>query len=381
MAKNSARELKLNMLFPESSRVLLTGTGRQFIERIGLEAARRAVLGVLVGENLRDQTEPLTRQRLAQVSGGIIALFVAGLLENKNFTDQLSDLAIEQIANSRGDTASRWLGQWLIGLTEKSTQNVLRSQDRIERYVSDFESAIEQAASECRSEIGDLSMTLGFIEDGKGQRVELDWRAIAKLTTAIGSQTLTIRGSEKSMYGKLFERLILGSILTILGFERQNSKALTRRTKVFWLSDSSDSRESDATLLVRPGTLARFDIGFIGRGNSEISKDKLTRFGHEIKLAGKTHNSTTFIIVDRLPTTSKTLASAQAIGAEIIQMSMQHWSRDLAQRLGQHYHFRHELQRMPDRKITSYLESKLATIKLQDFLTGISTEPAPEQSE
>ncbi len=303
-----------------------------------------------------------------------MALFVNGLLENKNFIDELSPLAIHQITNAKGDTASRWLGQWLVGLTEKSTQNVLRSHDRIERYVSDFESAIEQAAQKCRAEIGDMTMTLGFAEDKNGRRVELDWKAVARLTTAIGSQTLTIRGSEKSMYGKLFERLVLGSVLTILGFRRESPGQLSRNKNVFWLSDSSHSRESDATLLLRPGTLARFDIGFIGRGNPEVSKDKLSRFSHEIRLAGRVHNSTTFVIVDRLPTTSRTIAAAEAIGAEIIQMSMQHWPRDLAQRLGHHYKFKHELQKMSDAKITSYLESKLAAIPIQDFLIGVSTE-------
>lgn len=384
MAKPNLRELPLNKLFPDECRVLLSGTGKQFIERIGVEATRRAILGVLVGENLRDQTEPLTRQRLAQISGGIVALFAKGMLEEE-FVATLSRQAVNQIAHSKGDVASRWLGQWLLGLTEKSTQNVLRSPDRIDKYVSDFESAINQAAEKCHTQIGDIKMTLGFLKDNHGRHVELDWRAIARLTTAIGSQTLTIRGSEKSMYGKLFERLVLGSILTILGFQREDPKARTRRTKVFWLSDSSDNRESDATLIVKPGALVRFDMGFIGRGNPEISKDKLSRFGREIQLSGKKHNSTTFIIVDRLPETTKTTASAEAAGVELIQMSMRHWSRDLAIRLGHHYNFRHELQRMPDAQITPYLESKLAEIRVQDFLVGLSVDtisdsetPVPE---
>ena len=58
-AKAAAPQTPLDALFPTASRELLSGTGKQFIERIGVEAARRAVLGVLAGENLRDQTEPL----------------------------------------------------------------------------------------------------------------------------------------------------------------------------------------------------------------------------------------------------------------------------------------------------------------------------------
>jgi len=47
----------------------LTGGGKDFIERIGVEATRRVIHHVMMGENLRQQTEPLTRRRVAQISG------------------------------------------------------------------------------------------------------------------------------------------------------------------------------------------------------------------------------------------------------------------------------------------------------------------------
>lgn len=40
---------------------MLTGTGKQFIERIGVETVRDVVVSVLMGENIRTRTEPLTR--------------------------------------------------------------------------------------------------------------------------------------------------------------------------------------------------------------------------------------------------------------------------------------------------------------------------------
>src|SRR5437868_6032641 len=124
----SAR-ITINDLFPEGSRVLLTGGGKDFIERIGVEVARRVVLSVM------------------------------------------------------------------LGLTGKSIQNVLRSdRARMEEYAAEFQSNITQAAEKCRQDIGDLKMSLGFAEDPQGRRIELGWEDIARLTTAIGSQTLTIRG-------------------------------------------------------------------------------------------------------------------------------------------------------------------------------------------
>ena len=364
----------INDLFPRGSRLLLTGGGKDFIERVGVEAARQVVLSIMRGENIRTQTEPLSRRRIAQISGALVALFARGLAQQGGFTAQLSNLALRQITASRkNDNASIWTAQWLIGLTGKSVQNVLRNDPGVrDAYIADFEAAIEDAADKCRTEMGDLTMTLGFAEDGAGRRVELNWRDITRLTTAIGCATLTLRGSDKSMYGKLFERLILGSFLAALGFERVDPATNIKTERVFWLSDSSDVRESDATLLLSPGKLARFDIGFIGPGNSEISKDKLSRFARQIEITGSKHDSTTFIIVDRLPKTGKTEQAAKAIDAEIIQMSMQYWPKRLAQRLGTRLGYRHPLQSLPDDQVAGYLERELSGIAIQDFLIGVS---------
>ena len=361
-------------LFPAESRLLLTGGGKDFIERIGVEAARQVVLSVMHGENIRTQTEPLSRRRIAQVTGAIVGLFANGLLQQADFTQHLSDLAVEQITTSRrNDHASVWAAQWLIGLTGKSVQNVLRSNPAArEAYISDFEAAVKDAADKCRAEMGDLQMTLGYVQDAAGQAVPLDWEGITRLTTAIGSATLTIRGSDKSIYGKLFERLVLGSFLSIMGFERVNPATNNKTEKVFWLSDSSDLRESDATLLISPGKLARFDIGFIGPGNSEISKDKLSRYAREIEREGTKHNSVTFIIVDRLPQTGKTKQAAKEIEAEIIEMGLQFWPKLLAEKLGERLDYQHELQTMPNEEISGYLKRKLAPVAIQEALVGVS---------
>ncbi len=370
-------------LFPKDSRLLLTGGGKEFIERVGVEAARQVVLNVMHGENIRTQTEPLSRRRIAQVTGAIVGLFANGLLQQEDFTQQLSNLAVEQItASRRNDNASIWPAQWLIGLTGKSVQNVLRSDPEArEAYISDFEAAVRDAAEKCHAEMGDLAMTLGYVQDTEGRTVPLDWEGITRLTTAIGSATLTIRGSDKSIYGKLFERLILGSFLSLMGFERVNPVTNTKTEKVFWLSDSSDLRESDATLLLSPGRLARFDIGFIGPGNSEISKDKLSRYAREIEREGTMHNSVTYIVVDRLPRTGKTEQAAKEIEAEIIQMSMQFWPKILAERLGARLGFQHELQTMPESEISQYLEDKLAPVPIQDFLIGVSSADLETEAE
>jgi hypothetical protein len=170
------------------------------------------------------------------------------------------------------------------------------------------------------------------------------------------------------MFGKLFERLILGSLLTILGFRQVHPSSLDEAEGVFWLSDSTGDREADATLILQPGKIARFDIGFIGPGNSEISKDKLSRYEREIETAGQIYGSNTFIIVDRLPNTDKTRRAAERIGAEIVQMSMQYWPRELAIKMGNRLGFKNEIQTVSDSQMRSYLTQELQLVKTQDFL-------------
>lgn len=372
MPKQKSKQPAISDLIPSPTKVLLTGGGKQFVERIGVEAVRNAIHSVMLGENLRTQTEPISRRRIAQISGALIALFTRGYLEIPDFQSKISALAMDELKQAKKtDNSIVWPAQWLIGLTGKSVQNVLRSSsEAFGRYVYDFEKAVQDAAKQCREQLGDYRVALGYVEGANGERVELDWEGIIRLTTAIGAQTLTIRGSDKSIYGKLFERLILGSYLTILDFEKVDARTNKKTKGVFWLSDSSDIRESDATLLVSPGRLARFDIGFIGPGNSEISKDKLSRFAREIEVGGSHGSSVTFIVVDRLPKTGKTEKTADRISAEIIQMSMRYWPRDLAIRLGNRLGVKHELAGIADNKIAAYLAQRLKSIQVQDFVAG-----------
>lgn len=176
------------------------------------------------------------------------------------------------------------------------------------------------------------------------------------------------------MYGKLFERLVLGGVLSALGFTRVDRGDTSSSVGVFWLSDPSDTRECDATLIVKPGVIVRFDIGFIGPGNPEISKDKLSRYAREAELGSGSAKSTTFVIIDRLPRTGKTEAAAKRIGAQILQMSLQYWPKLLAMELQKRTGVPQPLAKLKDSHIEPYLRERLAKIDMGDFLSGVSVE-------
>lgn len=328
----------LARLFPEQGIALLSGTGRQLVERIGVDPVREIVLRVMMGENVRDHTEPLTRKRLSLVSAALMVMFLRGWLEDPGLSERISGMATQLLSKQKKDTPKHelLLSQWILGLTQKQVQNVLRDDStRLERYAADLDQALEEAAIQCDQDYGRLWAAVGVATEDTGALAEVNWRDVLRLTTAIGSETLAIRGSDKSMFGKLFEKLVLGATLSVLGFRRVDRQTQDS-DRVFWLSDSSASRESDATAIYRAGKVARFDIGFIGPGNPEISKDKLSRFERELEAAGGTHSSVTVILIDRLPAKSKkTLDAAKRLDAEIVQMHWQYWPRALAARLGE----------------------------------------------
>lgn len=358
----------INELFPEKGKVVLTGSGQELIKQLGVQAVRQAILAILCGENIRQQTEPLTRKREAIVTGAMVMLFAKGWQEIDNFTEQLSQLAEKQLSETSSSHKELvWPAQWLIGLTDKGVQNILRNNDS---YIQDFEAAIAAAAQICETDFGPLRMNLGFLEQDGQRTKNLDWQDIIRLTTAIGSATLSIRGSEKSTYGKFFEPLVLGSALTILGFQWLNHPSEEPIEKAFWLSDSSDLRECDATVRLRAGKLVRFDMGFIGKGNPEVMKDKLTRFASEVELQGSRSSSHNIIIVDKMPETTKTLESAQKSGSDIVQMSMQFWPQEVAELLKKRSGYEAEILRVPESQLRDYLAQKMTSMPILDFLSG-----------
>jgi hypothetical protein len=322
---------------------------------------------VLCGKNLRDSTEVLTRRRITALNLALVDLFVKGASSSHDFISLLPHLATELLNRPRLDKQERWLAQWMLGLTGKAVQNVLRDNpELIAQYRDDYIEAC-QVVIDNQSEHGILT---GKLEIQRGNEIfsaAIDWQFLAYLLSAVGSQTLTIRGSEKSAYGKLFEKLVLGSLLHILGFTF-NPQRESAENQIFWLSQREDKRESDATLIYELGKSARFDIGFIGRGNTEISLDKVSRFERELELQEKRFYAATIIIVVRIGQRSRIVSLANNIGGSIIQMSGSYWPRQVAQELHHKLGFDHELLRIDEAQIEERLKMHLASAPLEEFV-------------
>ncbi|MFH1371233.1 MAG: CfrBI family restriction endonuclease [Planctomycetota bacterium] len=365
--KNTSKCKKLTDLISQDALELLAASGTKLVKTIGIDIVRGVVLDVLVGKNLRDSTEALTRKRIGTLNLALLRMFLSGARGNPGFSDELLDFACKRLSETkRVGKEERWLAQWILGLTDKAFQNVLRDeQGSIVRYTEQYKKSCREIVKDFDEKHGGVSGTLSIKPKIK---VEINSLFMAYLLNAVGSETLTIRGSEKSAYGKLFEKLILGSLLSILGFKFVDRDNLTDLNKVFWLSEQGERRESDATLLYTPGKGVRFDIGFIGRGNPEISLDKVTRFEREIELARRKWYLATIIIVDRIGKNSRIEKLAQKVGGAIVQMSMSYWPKQVARELNNAVGYSHKILALSDEAFEGYVRREIQKVPLEKLI-------------
>lgn len=355
---------KINQHFPEKARKLLTSNGRELITQIGLDIVRNIVIDVLCGKNLRDSTELLTRKRIATLNAAALVMMLRGSKKDKKFIENLPNISVKEL-KKRLQKADRWILEWNLGLTDKAYQNVLRDNlKNLDDYKTKFVEILREVVLESKKEYGSLAGQIKL----DGDLIDIDWDTILQIMTSIGAQTLAIRGSEKSTYGKLYERLILGVLLEILGFKLIDRENIKNPKKVFWLSSRDEKRESDATLLFEAGRGVRFDIGFIGRGNPEISLDKVSRFEREITLGNTKWFMATIIVVDRIGPNSRIEALAKQIGGDIVQMSGAYWPIRVAEILKERTGYKPELLGMKDKEVLQYLKKKIAKIDFEKLI-------------
>ncbi|GIK56713.1 MAG: CfrBI family restriction endonuclease [Chloroflexi bacterium] len=353
-------------LLDDNAKALLNASGNDLIQKIGMETVRTVVLDVLSGRNLRDSTEMLTRRRLAALNAATVAMMLRGAASQPDFVEKLPEIAERMLRQKRLSRSEKWMAQWVLGLTDKASQNVLRDDaELLTEYRLRYEAVYQEVITQSVENYGPLQAKIflnnEFVAD-------LGWAFMLYLLGAVGAQTLAIRGSEKSLYGKLFERLVLGSLLAVLGFQHTGTSGAVGFQREFWLSSQEDRRESDATALWEAGKGVRFDIGFIGRGNPEISLDKVTRFEWEISLGRSTWYLATIIIVDRIGAGSRIKELARRVEGDIVQMSLAYWPQEVAQILHQRMGFVHPLVTMPRSDIHLYLAEAMKTVPLESFL-------------
>lgn len=340
---------------------LVKFSGKKFVDKLGVEIVQGVVGSILKGKNVRDLTESLTQRRILLVSASLIATYLNGLSSFDNFEATLNELVKKNVRKKLSTDEKKYL-LWFIGLTGKSIENVVRG-TVLENYIDLFDANLREICTDIEEIYGDITLRVNYNKHG----YFLKWNNLLRCLLAVGAATLTIRGSEKSMYGKTFEKYVLGSVLTILGFDHIDKFDVSKSDKVFWLSERLDKRESDATLLIKAGVGVRFDIGFIGKGNTEVSLDKVSRFERFMEYGKKTYATTTIILVDNIGTHSRITTMAQEINGHILQMKETYWVYNLATILKDKFGYHSDILNYTKEQSLSYIDEKMRSVNLNAF--------------
>lgn len=342
----------------------VTSTRSEFTKLIGIDGMKDIIKKVLLGGNVRDITEFITQRRLLNSYASTLDLFVNTLYNDTTSIPKYTSKITNDLINSKGN--AKILDLWLLGLTKKGLDNIVRTEANIKDYQDKFSSLISETINDLESKFGQLSGNITI----NNSQIELNWNIISLLFIALGSQTLTIRGSSKSMNGKLFEKLVLGSLLSISGFTYHSEPPteIKPTDKIFWLSNMDENeREVDATIVYN-GTAISIDIGFIGKGNPEITLDKVTRFGAYKEIGGIKHDMSTIIIVDTVGENSDLFNKARRVNGSVLQMKNNDWVLEFIKLICEKFDITHELLQITNENLECYLSKAMEPIDIDSFI-------------
>lgn len=349
--------------YDKKGQELITANGKEFISNLGNNNLYEIIKGILLGENVRDLTETITRTRLLFSNASILDMMLKSKFQELD-TEEYLNLLSKMLTLSSNDN-ERLLSLWMLGLTKKGLDNIVRGQQNLIKYTDKLNKTLVSTTADINNYFGEISGQITF----NGKSINIDWDFFNRLFTVIGAQTLTIRGSAKSMSGKLFEKLILGTLLSLLGFEfcKEVPTTISSSDKFFWLSSTDENdRETDATIVFN-GNAISIDIGFIGQGNPEISLDKVTRFRNYKEIGKINHTMSTIIIVDTIGENSNLFSMAKEINGHVFQMINSNWVLDISKCISNILNL--ELDILNDEsQFSSYIENNIHKIDLINFL-------------
>lgn len=360
----------LRELIPEDSVKLVKYSAQDLVDRLGRDIISGVVESILCGGNYRDLTESLTQRRILLMNASLLTTYLRALNSIEDFQENISHIIKGELGVKRLNANIKSYLYWFLGLTGKSIQNVVRDNEGFEKYLSTLDRNMKEVSQYITTQYGDIDIVF----KNNGVEYMMRWPSLLRCMLAMGAQTLTIRGSEKSMYGKFFEKMVLGSVLTLIGAKYVDRNDTSEKKMVFWLSQTDDEkRECDATLLLRSGFGVRFDIGFIGQGNPEIVADKLSRYERAAERGEHRLYASTIVLADKIADDSNIMNIARRISAYVIQMSGSYWVYELAKTLKEEFEFYdHPLLSMTQQESINYVKENIRKIDMALFVNGFA---------
>lgn len=361
-----SNQFKLEDNYEKKAKSLIKGGAKTLVNQLGDKSFESIVTSVLKGENVRDVTELITRAKLIASNGAILELFFSIGKYIDEDIQQYFEYLKKNIAISGVNSENMLISLWTLGLSKKSLDNIVRGKRNLNDYVDNISEVFDDSVENLEDEFGKLSGEITL--DNK--HMKIDWYKLTLLFTAIGSQTLTIRGSDKSTNGKFFEKLILGSSLSLMGFKFLESEDDygSSKEKAFILSSTDkDERETDATIMYN-NKIVTIDIGFIGGGNPEITADKLTRFRSEKIISGIKNEMVPLVIVDTINNQSIIKALAKKLDGEVLEMRDKTWIAKMAQFLSEYYKIECGFETISNQvELHKKIDEEITNVNMQEF--------------
>ncbi|MEB8123851.1 MULTISPECIES: CfrBI family restriction endonuclease [Staphylococcus] len=361
-----SNQLKLEENYEKKARSLIKGGAKTLVNQLGDRSFESIVTSVLKGENVRDVTELITRAKLVVSNAAMLELFFSiGKYIDEDIPEYFEYLK-KNIAISGVNSENMLISLWTLGLSKKSLDNIVRGKRNLNDYVDNISEVFDDSVENLESTFGKLAGEITL----NNKNMKIDWYKLTLLFTAIGSQTLTIRGSDKSTNGKFFEKLILGSSLSLMGFKFLESEEDYKDTeeKAFILSSTDkDERETDATIMYN-NKIVTVDIGFIGGGNPEITADKLTRFRSEKVISGIKNEMVPLVIVDTITNQSIIKALAKKLKGEVLEMRDKTWIAKMAQFLSEYFKIDCGYEAITNQvELHKKIDKEITSVNMQEF--------------
>jgi hypothetical protein len=228
------------------------------------EQTRDIVLDLLSGGNYRSTTEAYTKQEIIIVASWLFdVLRRAKSYFGSNWQDELYQIVLEYPKSS----FAGYLMYWLVGFGKKTGDNVIGSKSKFPEYFERIQTVI-QTTSETRHEsFPHLKLT---VETDGNDSTEFNDAELMLALMSAGAVMLSLRGSQKSFWGKRIGTSFLCTALSILGLEQGQDFEVNVAGEAL----GENWREMDARVKATDVPFIPIEFGLIGRGNPEITSDK-----------------------------------------------------------------------------------------------------------
>lgn len=327
---------------------------KSFIETVGKGEIKKSLKEILLnGANYRILTEKHIQTKIINSGLNLIKLLKLMISSCNKKTKSLPlsifflSVASNLLLEPKSSEEYR-ISLSILGLTNKSLDNVLDCDyTQLYDYCFDLSSTIKNFIEtnynyEKSKDSVDIPVSCCYV-----------FNVISLMS--VSALALQLRGSMKSMVGKLFEKLILGTTLTLYGFKYESNppknddeskykKLKKEAIPTFWLSSKeSGGREKDATIIYK-NKIIDIDIGLIGKGNPEVAADKLSRFKPEYKIKNLKFETKTIVVIANLNTGDIIKESAKKYKSSVVGIrNNSDWTLELYTNivnfLNYNYHF------------------------------------------